>query len=834
MGSHIAYRLSFLLLAGSLLLGPAPDAHALWPFRKKVQETEKQEKPKPTPYQKFLKKKGLKSEQAFLKLHTDGKDVWLEVPDSLIGRKILLSTVLRDSSDPWAEVGQRVGPNKVFRFGRTDSLLLLSQPVREPESADPVERAVLKAGVAPAVKYAFPIMTRNADSTALLVKATRLFDPSNKDVVELKAFLFGASRGLMNGSLKSELSMPGVPVSCGTQHVGFSRELTFEGDEGGYSRGSISGSGNKARLSGTFVTLLSLVPEREISIRKADPRVGVRRQAFQEFSSDKGVKTEYDAVRWNLSSGDRLTVYIDTLFPVTRREAIRKGVEAWNDGFRAAGLGDVVRAVPYPSDSTFHADDPFLCKVVPTRADVDFIRTSTVGSGLTGGLLGATVTVPQGYLTQLWREYAFSISEADDRFRTLFPSEDALCEILTASIMRQFGTVLGLSENLAGSAAYSPEQLRDPAFTAAHGITASVMDAGVLFNTLARPGDRERGVPTVSNRIGACDRFAVEWLYREFPEGTDVDAALDALVDAHEGDPEYLYLPEQGKGILNRDVRARANDLGNDPMEEYRSIVSTLKFVAANASGWVEDPRLAEAPDRYLFYEWLWLGFNNATQLLSSHLGGIATNPVGGAAKYTPVPKSVQQEYVRTIFDGWRNLDWIEADRDFMHLSGPYRTARDMNYKNMGVVSGTSSRLPQVFFAWKEAGSDYAPSAYLDDVEAELLRNARRGKLAPQEDFMIGVYMMQTLVNSSPVLKASYTRNADPLGGKGLLLPEAVFTPLTGVPVVYLDELDIICKQHLEKVRSVLKQGMSRAADEDLKGRFGYLLRVADTALDIY
>ena len=99
MRRFTAYRLCSLLLLGALLF-PAPDALAAWPFRKKAAPAEdKKETPKPTPYQKFLKKKGLKSVTGTMKLYTDGKDVWLEVPDSLTGRKVLLSTVLRDSSD---------------------------------------------------------------------------------------------------------------------------------------------------------------------------------------------------------------------------------------------------------------------------------------------------------------------------------------------------------------------------------------------------------------------------------------------------------------------------------------------------------------------------------------------------------------------------------------------------------------------------------------------------------------------------------------------------------------------------------------------------------------
>ena len=789
---------------------------------------------KPTQYEKFVKKKGLQKEIGYLKLYTDGTDVWLEVPDSLVGRKLILSTILKESSDPWVEVGQQVSTAKVFQIGRTDSLLVLSEPVRLPESADSLERATLRAAVADAIRYAFPIQMRNADTTAMVVKATRLFDPSNKDVIDVKALLYGDSKGLIKPAVKSELSLKSAPVRYGRSHLGVKRELTIEGDDGTYNRNSVSGNGSKARISGTFVSMLSLVPDREIPVRNADPRVGVRRQSYHTFSSEKGVKTDYDAIRWNIAPGDHITVYIDTLFPATRRAAIRRGLEAWNAGFRQAGLGDVIRAVPYPADSAFCADNPFICKVVPTNCDVNLLRSSTLGSGLTGGVLGATITVPQGYLTQMWRQYAFKISEADPRFRTLFPSESALCEILCAGVMRSFGNVLGLSDNLAGSVAYSPEQLRDAAFTATHGITASVMDQGAMFNTLARPGDRRAGVPTVSNQIGTYDKYAIEWLYKIFPEGEDA-AALKALADSHEGDPEYLYLPEQGSGMMARDVRARSGDLGNDPMAEYTARMSTLKYVAKNAMEWLNDPRLENSSERYLFYEWLWLGHSDAIQLLASRLGGVTTNPVGsGADKFTPVDKKTQKEYLKTIFSSWRDRDWIEADRELLHTAGAVRSSNDMAALNSSTVTGARSRINNVFFAWKEAGSDYTPDEYLTDLENELFKNAVSGRLDAQEDQSLAIYIFQALIASSPVLKANYDFHADPLRtGVAVDAAEDFFTPVPGVPTAYLEELDMLCKQHLEKVRTMLRSGRSRATDANVKGRLDFLIHLADTALDI-
>lgn len=829
----------FILAAAVWLSSPFATA-GVWPFSsRKAPKAEVGQKAdtakKPTPYQKFVKKKSLKKADGFVTLYTDGKEIWLEVPDSLIGRKILLTTTLRQSSDPWIEVGQRVNANRTLLIGCTDSLLTLTEPVRFPESADSLERAILRNAATEAIRYAFPIAMRNNDSTTVVVKAGKLFDPSNKDVVDMKAVLFGENTGFMDGSLKSELSGKNVPVSVGCDHIGLSRELTFEGAKGNYSRGNLSmdAYGRKIRVTGEFVTLLSLVPDREIPVRKVDSRVGVRSQAYNDYSSSKGVRAEQDAVRWNIAPGDHITFYIDTLFSVKQRAAIRRGLQAWNAGFRQAGLGDVIRAVSFPRDSAFNADNPFICKVVSTRCDIDLARYTTCGSPLTGGLLGATITVPQGYLTQIWRKYAFSISEADPRFRTLFPSEDALCEILQAAVMRQAGFILGLKENMCGSAAYSPEQIRDPEFTATHGFTASVMDGGVMFNTLARPGDRRLGVPTVNNQIGTYDKFAIEWLYRVFPAGADDEALLKEMAACHEGDPEYLYLPLPSATALLRDSRARTGDLGNDPMADYNSRMSTLKFVADNSYDWLCDERLANSTDRELFLEWIWLSFKDATQLLASQLGAVEAQPMGSAVKYKALDKALQKKYIHTYFDAWRDMEWMQADRRLLHLTGLYRNVTDISNMNMAMQSGVRYRLPYIIFAGKDAASGYGPDEFLTDMEGEIFRNVRQGRLLPQEEMGLAMYMSQVLLGSSPVLKMNYEREANPRPQGVVSAENDIFAPLTGVPAAYMEEMDIIARRHLEQVRGMLRQGRARASDVNVKGKIDYLLRIADTALDM-
>ena len=95
-------RFILLALALSLVL-PVRAARPARPAKgKKGEKTEAAAPaPKKSPYEKFLAKKGLKkSEDGPIRLYLDGKKFMAEVPDSLMGRKLLLSTSLRKSSSP--------------------------------------------------------------------------------------------------------------------------------------------------------------------------------------------------------------------------------------------------------------------------------------------------------------------------------------------------------------------------------------------------------------------------------------------------------------------------------------------------------------------------------------------------------------------------------------------------------------------------------------------------------------------------------------------------------------------------------------------------------------
>ena len=115
-------------------------------------------------------------------------------------------------------------------------------------------------------------------------------------------------------------------------------------------------------------------------------------------------------------------------------------------------------------------------------------------------------------------------------------------------------------------------QLHDPAFTRAHGTTASVMD--YMPANIAAPGERQADYfPT---RLGTYDYWAIEYGYRSFPNvHSSADEAVPlSRIAARSTEPGHAYGTDEDATSISIDPRIQRFDLSNDPLayvdEQFR------------------------------------------------------------------------------------------------------------------------------------------------------------------------------------------------------------------------------------------------------------------------
>ncbi len=374
---------------------------------------------------------------------------------------------------------------------------------------------------------------------------------------------------------------------------------------------------------------LSKLPETPMAARVADPRVGYFASTSQDFSDDL-MRTPKQRVinRWRLEKKDAtaamsepvkpITFWLDRTIPVKYRDAITKGIVAWNPAFEKLGFKDAVVAKVQPDDAAWDTLDVGYASVRwITSAQVRFgaIGPSQVDPR-TGEILDADISfeslnsrsiraIRSQYLSPSasdWRQllqapvdahgpdaathkhdpetcthsafvfeqlgYALDVLEARGDLDPDSPDvEKFVQDALTDVTMHEVGHTLGLRHNFRSSKIYTEKQLSDPEFTAKNGVAGSVMEYAPI--NLPSPG--EKGGTPWQMVLGPYDYWAIEYGYKVMP-AADERAELKRIA-GRSGEPLLAYATDEDN-MLGADPDALVFDLGDDAVAFARKRIA--------------------------------------------------------------------------------------------------------------------------------------------------------------------------------------------------------------------------------------------------------------------
>lgn len=528
---------------------------------------------------------GFKTELGFFNVHRQEDKYMLEIPDSLLGRDILLVTRIAKAAgnQRMGYSGEEFG-NHVIRFTQAPKNKVFMEKANYSErssdsTANGMYRNVQLSALQPVIQ-SFDIKAKGPTQKSSVIDISD-FIATDQTLLGFKSMVLQKDKSYVIGMK----AYPGhLELQTRNTYVSANNMVTYE-------------------LNNSFV----LLPKNPMKARYADKRIGFFEEAFSDFDLPQGAAKRSIISRYRLEPKPEdvarylkgelvepkkpIVFYIDPTTPAKWVKYFIQGVNAWQKAFEKAGFKNAIYALEAPTDnkewSLYSSKHNGILYMAHIGANAIGKRIHDPRSG---EILEAHIEWYHNIIVQLQDWYFAQAAANDPRGRKMEYDDELMGSLIQMVCTHEVGHSIGLRHNFFASSTVPVDSLRSKNYLEKYGHTPSIMDY-VRLNYVVQPQDN---IPAhlLFPKVGIYDEWAIEWGYRWYPDeqfAAQKSTVLDQWVtDKLNKNKNLTYIGDYG--FDPTDARAQQEDVGDDAMRASAFGLANLKVVMHNLMSWTKTP----------------------------------------------------------------------------------------------------------------------------------------------------------------------------------------------------------------------------------------------------